>query len=178
VTTDAEPGAEVSGPSRLPTLQITAPQLPDGPFVLNAIQWVARPVEQTFSFFADTDNLQRITPPFLGFAIRTPRPIAMAEGTLIEYRLRLMGVSMGWLTRIERWNPGREFVDVQLRGPYALWRHHHSFEPASQGTWVRDRVEYALPFAPWSLPVHAVFVRPMLERIFTFRRDAIRRLLG
>ena len=178
MTTGAEPEAEVSGPSRLPTLQIQTPRLPDGAFVLEASQWVAQPVEQAFSFFADADNLERITPPFLGFSIRTPRPIAMAEGALIEYRLRLMGVPMGWLTRIESWNPDRHFVDLQLRGPYALWRHHHSFEPANHGTWVRDRVEYVLPFAPWSLPVHPVFVRPMLERIFTFRRDAIRRLLG
>jgi ligand-binding SRPBCC domain-containing protein len=43
---------------------------------------------------------------------------------------------------------------------------------------VRDRVEYALPLAPFTDPGRVLFVRPMLERIFAYRRDAIARLLG
>lgn len=153
------------------------PALPGG-HVLTAVQWVPRPVDATFAFFADAANLERITPGFLGFRILTPLPVAMREGALIQYQLRLMGVPMGWLTRIERWDPGRAFVDVQLRGPYARWIHLHTFTPANGGTLVRDRVDYALPLAPLSAPAHALFVRPTLGRIFAHRRDAIARLLG
>jgi ligand-binding SRPBCC domain-containing protein len=174
----AAPGAGAPARSPRATLEIAVPRSRGAAFVLSASQWVPLPPDRTFAFFADAGNLERITPPFLGFAILTPLPIAMGEGTLIEYRLRMMGVPMGWLTRIESWEPGRSFVDVQLRGPYTRWRHQHTFQPADGGTWVRDRVEYALPFAPWSRPVHPMFVRPALERIFTFRRHAIRRLLG
>ena len=105
-------------------------------------------------------------------------PVEMRAGTLIEYRLRLAGLPMGWLTRIEEWEPGRGFTDVQLRGPYARWVHRHRFEPDGAGTRVLDRVEYALPLAPWSAPVHPLLVRPALERIFAFRRAAIARRLG
>jgi len=35
----------------------------------------------------------------------TPLPIAMHEGALIDYRLRLSGVPFGWRTRIESWEP-------------------------------------------------------------------------
>jgi ligand-binding SRPBCC domain-containing protein len=51
-------------------------------------------------------------------------PIAMGPGTPIEYRLRLHGLRVDWLTRIEIWEPGRRFVDAQVRGPYRVWRPH------------------------------------------------------
>ena len=77
----------------------------------------------------------------------------MRVGTLIEYRLKLHGLPIRWLTQIEEWAPGERFVDVQLRGPYALWHHTHEFEPAGDGqTLMRDTVRYALPLGPLGAP--------------------------
>ena len=139
---------------------------------------VAAGIEDTFAFFSNAANLDAITPPSLGFRILTPLPIVMREGALIEYRLRLMGLPIHWLTRIDEWEPGRSFTDTQLRGPYALWVHHHRFSPDPKGTRVRDRVVYALPAPSLTAPVHAVFVRPMIEKIFAYRREVIARVLG
>ena len=90
--------------------------------------------EEVFAFFADALNLEAITPPLLRFEVVTPRPIAMRVGTLIQYRLRLHGVPViGWLTSIQEWDrPPHRFVDVQVRGPYALWHHTHTFEPLGE----------------------------------------------
>lgn len=146
--------------------------------VLSSHQWVPAAPGECFAFFSDAGNLEALTPPFLHFRIATPLPIAMRTGSLIEYRLSLLGLPLPWLTRIEDWQPGLGFTDTQLRGPYARWVHRHTFTPADGGTWLRDEVEYALPLAPLSDPVHAVFVRPRLHQIFAYRRDAIARLLG
>ena len=113
-------------------------------FTLVAEQRLARPPAELFPFFADAHNLERITPPWLHFRVLTPRPIAMAEGTLIAYRLRLHGVPLWWLTRIAAWDPPHGFVDEQLRGPYRLWRHRHTFEADGDGTLALDRVDYEL----------------------------------
>ena len=135
-------------------------------------QVVPRPVAEVFEFFGDAGNLELITPPLLRFRVVTPAPIEMRAGTLIEYRLRLHGIRVDWLTRIEEWEPGVRFVDTQLAGPYRLWHHTHTFEEHGEGTLMRDVVRYALPLWPLgelALPV----VRRDLARIFDYRREVV-----
>ena len=145
--------------------------------VLEREQLVPRPLDEVFAFFAQARNLERITPPWLRFEVLTPEPIAMAPGTLIDYRLRLRGIPLRWRSRIEEWEDGRAFADRQLRGPYRLWHHRHEFVACGAGTVVRDRVRYALPLGRLGSLAHAAFVRRDLERIFDHRRAAVRRLL-
>lgn len=151
--------------------------------VLERVQLIPLPRAEVFPFFADARNLERITPPWLDFRIVTPGDIAMAPGTLIDYRLALFGVPFSWRTRIEAFEPGVSFVDRQLRGPYRLWHHLHVFEdavdPATGGpaTRMTDRVDYELPMGPLGSVAHAAFVRHALGRIFDHRREVIARLL-
>lgn len=146
--------------------------------LLEREQLVPREPAETWDFFQDAYNLEAITPAFLGFRVTTPRPIAMEEGTLIDYELRLHGVPVRWRTRIEAWEPHARFVDRQLRGPYALWHHTHTFEAAPGGTLMRDRVRYRLPLGIAGALAHAAFVRRDLERIFDFRHAEVERRLG
>lgn len=138
--------------------------------VLETRVWLPRPIAEVFAFFAEASNLGAITPPWLGFRILTPTPIRMARGTIIDYRIRLHGVPMRWRTLISLWDPPGCFVDEQIRGPYRLWRHTHTFEALDGGTLCGDRVEYN---APGGEPIHRLFVRPRVEQIFAFRRAAI-----
>ena len=134
--------------------------------------------DDVFPFFADAGNLEAITPAPLRFHIVTPRPIDMRVGTIIEYRLRLRGIPIRWLTRIEEWEPGVRFVDMQLSGPYRLWHHTHEFSPDGDGgTLMRDTVRYALPFWPLG-ELAAPLVRRELAAIFDFRREEVVRRLS
>ena len=148
-----------------------------GYYVLRREQRLPGTPAEVFPFFADAGNLEAITPPWLGFRVVSPRPIEMREGALIEYRLRLHGLPISWLTRIEEWetDPTRpRFVDVQLSGPYRLWHHTHEFGPHPDGgTLMTDTVRYALPFGPLGSLAHRVLVRRDLERIFDFRARAV-----
>jgi ligand-binding SRPBCC domain-containing protein len=146
-----------------------------GHHVLRREQRLPAPPEAVFPFFADAGNLEAITPAWLGFSIVPPRPADVRVGTLIEYRLRLHRVPVSWLTRIEEWVPGERFVDVQLRGPYALWHHTHEFEPdRGGGTLMRDTVRYALPYGPLGEVARRLFVARDLAAIFDFRTERVR----
>jgi len=132
-----------------------------------------------FAFFGDARNLEAITPPLLRFRVLTPDPIAMGPGALIRYRLRVHRVPVGWLTTIREWDPPHRFVDEQLRGPYALWHHTHTFEPHpdGDGTLMRDVVRYALPFGALGDLARRLFVARDVEAIFDYRAEKIRQLL-
>lgn len=135
--------------------------------------------DEVFGFFADALNLEAITPAWLSFRVVTPGPIEMRAGALIEYRLKLHGVPVRWLTRIEEWEPGKRFVDVQVRGPYRLWHHTHTFEPDGRGgTLVRDTVRYALPLGPLGGLAHRLFVARDLRRIFDHRLASVSKVMA
>jgi ligand-binding SRPBCC domain-containing protein len=141
--------------------------------VLERSQRLSQPPDEVFPFFADAQNLGRITPPFLHFKILSQQPARMGPGTLIKYRIRVRGLPVRWLTRIEQWEPTRRFVDLQLSGPYRLWHHTHDFEPDSGGTMMRDTVRYAMRAGAIGEAVHERIVRRDLDRIFDYRIEQI-----
>jgi ligand-binding SRPBCC domain-containing protein len=132
--------------------------------------WLPLPPAELFPFFADAANLDTLTPPWLHFRIVTPAPIAMREGVLIDYRLRVRGIPLRWRTRINVWEPPHRFVDEQIRGPYRQWIHEHSFEERDDGTLVRDRVRYAV-FG--GTLVNVLFVRTDIAKIFAYRQHKL-----
>jgi len=147
--------------------------------VLHREQRLAGTPGEVFAFFADASNLEAITPPLLRFTVITPGPIEMRVGTLIAYRLRVHRAPVSWLTSIQRWDPPRAFVDMQIKGPYALWHHTHGFAADGQGhTLMTDTVRYAIGYGPLGELAHTAFVRRDVERIFDYRARVIEPLLG
>ena len=147
-------------------------------YTLHREQWIARPIDEVFAFFADAQNLEKITPPWLGFKILSMSTDSIAEGTAIGYRLRVHGVPFHWRTEICAWSPPHCFVDVQANGPYKQWRHTHKFEAHGNRTRMTDEVEYSLPLGVLGRIIHALKVREDVNRIFDYRRLQIDVLFG
>jgi len=136
-------------------------------------QWVPHPRSEVFAFFQQPENLGRLTPPWLHFEILSASPVPMAEGTLIEYRLKVRGIPFRWSSIISDYRPPHHFVDRQVKGPYRQWIHTHSFTERDGGTLIEDEVIYGLPFGILGRWAHGIWVKPDLERIFAYRRDQI-----
>ncbi len=135
-------------------------------FSFDSEQWISKPLRDVFPFFANPKNLETITPAWLRFEIRTPGNIEMRQGAKIDYRLHLHGVPLKWRSEITIWDPPCRFVDEQVRGPYRLWRHEHTFEEKEGRTRVRDHVDYAVLGGRL---VQRFLVMRDVERIFEFR---------
>jgi len=131
-------------------------------------------LEDTFAFFSDASNLERLTPPWLNFRIKTPMPVVMREGLEIEYQILLHGFPIPWRTRIDVWEPGVRFVDRQVSGPYRWWRHEHRFESVPGGTRVIDQVEFVARLR-W---VSGRMVLRDVKRIFAYRQDTLSQLFS
>ncbi|HET7703801.1 MAG TPA: NAD(P)H-binding protein [Candidatus Limnocylindrales bacterium] len=141
---------------------------------LSARQFIARPIDEVFAFFARPENLGRITPASMGFEFLT-EDREMREGLEIRYRIRpLLGIPMTWTTRIGAYDPPHRFEDIQLGGPYRRWEHTHTFEAVPGGTIVNDEITYEVPLGPLGDLANRLVVRGELERIFRHRAETIR----
>jgi ligand-binding SRPBCC domain-containing protein len=101
----------------------------------------------------------------------------MRAGAEIDYTIRWFGLPLKWKTRIVEYEPPNRFIDEQMRGPYRLWRHRHTFRETAAGTVIADSVDYRLPFGAPGVAAHALIVRRQLIAIFRFRQRAIAKLL-
>jgi ligand-binding SRPBCC domain-containing protein len=133
---------------------------------------VHAPLAQAFAFFADAANLERLTPSWLRFSVRTAMPVVMHAGLEIEYRIHLYGLPIRWVSVIDAWEPGLRFIDRQLTGPYLWWRHEHRFEAVGTATRVIDDVEYR-PRVAW---MTGRLVKRDVERTFEYRHAALQRI--
>ena len=137
-------------------------------------------VGTAWEFFSSPMNLALITPPEMRFTIHTDcSQQHIYDGMLIDYTLTpLWGIPLKWQTLISDVDPGRSFVDIQKRGPYAYWRHLHTFVPNEQGVMMYDTVDYALPFGRLGKLAHRILVKKKLESIFDFRKRVLTKLFA
>jgi ligand-binding SRPBCC domain-containing protein len=147
-------------------------------YTLSFTQQVARPLPEVFDFFSRAENLEALTPPWLNFKILNVKPQPVQQGTLISYSLRVHGIPLRWTSEIIEWEPPHRFVDLQLRGPYKLWRHEHRFAAKAGGTLISDTINLALPLGALGQLAYKIKVKSDVEEIFTFRKEKIRTLFG
>jgi uncharacterized protein len=141
-------------------------------------QWVPKSIDEVFPFFSEAENLAEMTPSFLEFKLLSKSTPRLEVGTLIDYQLKIHGVSVHWQTRIEDWRPGQYFSDIQLKGPYKKWHHTHRFLPMKGGTFLADRVLYRLPMGVLGNLAAGWKVRGDVAEIFKYRFKIIAERFG
>jgi hypothetical protein len=137
---------------------------------------INRPLQEVFQFFSKAENLNLLTPAELEFKILTPLPIKMTAGALIDYRIKLNGIPFNWKTEICTWKENECFVDQQIKGPYRIWHHTHSFRAVAGGTEMTDEVKYLSP--GWFLEpiIQALFIKNKVEGIFDYRNAKLKEI--
>jgi len=136
-------------------------------------------IEEAWDFFSSPKNLKVITPPRMGFHIKSELPERMYSGQIITYTVTpLLGIPMTWVTEIKHVQHQRLFVDEQRFGPYALWHHKHFFTPIEGGVHMTDIVDYKIPLGYFGKLMDPILVRPQLKDIFDFRTKKLEELFG
>ena len=132
-----------------------------------------------WEFLSTPMNLNDLTPPELHFQILSEVPEKMYNGLTILYEIQIPFFGKRrWLTEIKHIEEGTFFVDEQRVGPYKLWYHQHRIEALDKKTRMIDRVCYQLPFGVLGLLVHRLWVKNMLETIFSYRTARLAERFG
>lgn len=134
---------------------------------------VRAPVARVFAFHEAPGALERLTPPWEKTRV-VLRGQSLAPGTRVVIAVKIGPLWKEWEARHTRYEKDVLFEDVQVRGPFARWRHTHRFVPQGPETRLIDEVDYALPLGPIGRLFGASLVKRKLERMFAYRHEVTR----
>jgi len=118
--------------------------------------------------------LQRLTPPWERVEIIDQHG-GIADNGTVTLRMFMGPVPIRWVARHTDYEPGRRFVDQQLKGPFAYWRHEHRVEPdGTDACQLIDEVTYRLPGGALGRWLGGWHVRRKLEAAFAYRHAVTR----
>ena len=146
---------------------------------LETIQNLPISQKEAWDFLSDPRNLKTITPDYMGFEIVSGAASKMYAGQILQYIVTpLLNIPLKWVTEITHISEGEYFVDEQRFGPYSLWHHKHFIKPIKNGVEMIDIVDYKVPFGILGQLVQPFLVRPKLEEIFEYRKNALDSIFG
>jgi ligand-binding SRPBCC domain-containing protein len=136
--------------------------------------------EEAWDFFSSPKNLNRITPPDMGFETTSGNENEPVHaGQIITYTVRpVLNIPMYWMTEIRQAEAPHFFIDEQRFGPYTFWHHKHYIKSIPGGIEMRDLIHYKLPFGFLGTIAHKLFVRKKLASIFDYRFRVLTEIFG
>jgi ligand-binding SRPBCC domain-containing protein len=133
------------------------------------------PIERVFDLARDIGAHERAMSATGEHAIagRTSGPIE--QGETVTWRARHFGLWWTMTSRITEVHAPTTFADQQEGGPFAWFRHRHTFRAVPGGTVMTDDWEHASPFGPIGRLVDRLVLGRYMRRLLEVRNDALRR---
>lgn len=98
---------------------------------------------------------------------------AIGLGETVTFRARHLGFVWRLTSRITALEAPHRFVDEQVRGPFARFRHEHRFERAGTGTRMVDDVVVTAPLGPLGRLAEVLVLDGYLRRLLSTRNAAL-----
>lgn len=117
--------------------------------------------------------LERLTPPWLDVRVKGGAG-RLKLGLDIDLTVRKFGVCFKCSFTVTEFQSDKKFVDQQVRGPFAKWRHEHLFEEAGLASLMADDISFSLPLALVSEPLFGNFIEEDLKRVFRYRHEVLK----
>jgi ligand-binding SRPBCC domain-containing protein len=135
---------------------------------------IAAPIERVFDVARDIDIhvASQIASREEAVAGRTGGLIGLGE--TVTFRARHFGVTMELTSRVASFEPPTRFVDEQVRGPFASFRHEHVFRSTGPRTMMIDDWTHRSPLGWLGRIVDAIALDRYLRRQLVARGQVIR----
>jgi ligand-binding SRPBCC domain-containing protein len=159
-------------------------------------QWIPAALDRVFLFFANPENLPRIMPPETGTELvrvnlvpPTGNPVAnntqlagVGSEIVTSFRpVSFLPLRAQWIALITEFEWNHHFADIQKKGPFKSFTHHHQLSPETrnlvEGTLIRDVIDYDVGFGPFGELAQKFLISPQLKRTFEYRQKALEKLM-
>jgi len=131
--------------------------------------FLSAPPADVFSFHERPDAFNLLSPPGEGVEVETTASTLRPSTDIVRFTKRVMGLPFRFAMVHTAYEAPHLFVDEQLRGPFAYWRHSHRFiaggwrgDPA---TLLSDRIDYGHPLL-WAGNLAVAYP---LRQLFAYR---------
>lgn len=123
---------------------------------------------EAFAWHERRGAFLRLQPPWEHVTLLSAEGIR--DGQRAELQMKIGPFTQMWTAEHRGYLAGRQFQDVQVRGPFAAFEHTHRITPQDRNScWLIDHIEYELPGGAWGQVIGGRFVRSKLERVFRYR---------
>lgn len=130
---------------------------------------ISSPADDVFDWHVRPGAFQRLVPPWERIRL-IDAGNGVAEGSRAEIAVSIGPLRQRWTAEHRDIIPGRQFRDVQLRGPFAHWEHTHTIMPeGTNDCWLEDRIEFAPPFGAIGWWLGLPLIRRKLRATFAYR---------
>jgi ligand-binding SRPBCC domain-containing protein len=137
------------------------------------------PVEKTFEYFTDTDQVAKQFPQSLRLVITNRTARHLNQGSIIEFSARVYGLPMRWKSYVHSLATNRHIAYVwQQNLFFSSWEHDYYFESFRQQTRITECILYRLRFGLLGRMIDVLFVKPFVRRMLKYRRKELLALFG
>ena len=126
------------------------------------------PAETLFAWHNHRGAFERLAPPWQ--PVRLERFEGIRDGQRAVIKLGPKPAALTWIAEHHDFVAGRQFRDVQIKGPFARWHHTHRVIPdGPEASVLEDDVDYRLPLAPLAQWIGGRQAERQFERMFAYR---------
>ena len=135
---------------------------------------VEAPIERVFDLARDIGVHERSMAASGERAISGRMSGPIEQGETVTWRARHFGLWWTMTSRITEVRAPTTFADEQEAGPFAWFRHRHTFRPVAGGTVMTDDWEHASPFGPIGRLVDRVVLGRYMRGLLEARNAALK----
>lgn len=136
--------------------------------------FIEAPIERVFDLARDLD-FHRRSMAHTGEEAIGGRVTGLIElGESVTWRARHLGFSWTLTSRVTLVQRPSGFADVQERGPFKRFSHHHRFEAIGPGTRMIDEWEHEAPWGPLGWLADRLFLERHMRRLLETRNAALK----
>jgi ligand-binding SRPBCC domain-containing protein len=134
---------------------------------------VRAPVKTTFDLARDIDFHQRSMAHTGERAVGGRTSGLIGAGETVTWQARHLGLRWTLTSRVTEFEPSARFVDEQVSGPFASFRHEHRFEAVPEGTLMVDDWRHTAPLGPLGRVADALVLGRLMTNLLRMRNAAL-----
>ncbi len=130
--------------------------------------------KEAFEWHKRPGMLERLSPPFVNMKLISKNSRLKLDD-IAHFKLMLFSdIGLDAYFKITEYVEGESFTDVQVKGPFNFWQHHHNFkEVDSNNCVIEDEIIFRVPLDSFLGAMINSKIAKRLDHIFNYRKQVL-----